>query len=684
MPKDKVRTYKFAIIALSVISVLVFAIAVCPAGAQNPVPVSARQAAQMPEYASRLAHNPTSHPAKAPGPPGTRSHPNEPQAGIIYENGPVNGTTDAWAVNFGYIVADSFPSLSTISGFDFYAWMFPGDKALTVDWSITSSPFGGVTYSSGTASVTDSFLSVNQYGYEIHKLTVSGINGAAGSGTNWFNLQNATTMQGNPLYWDENSGTGCNSPGCPSAAEESALGTIPSEAFDLQGDNACYSDAPGPGENQPAQAQSFNVIYNFTGGADGASPLGLTRDRAGNLYGVTAQGGNMGGSCSNYGCGVAFELINRGGGWVLNVLHSFTGNVNGDGETPSSRIVFGPDGSLYGVTGAGGNDGCYDYGCGTVFNLKPPATACRSALCEWVETVVYRFLGPASDHPAAGSCSVLQSLGQRWQRLPLGPLDGGDGMDPVGDPAFDRAGSLYGTARIGPEWWGGCGCGVSCGLVYKLTPSSGGWNETILYSFQGMDDGGSPLSGVILDADGNYYLTTTYSNMGSGTVWARSQQVHQFAKDGWDGARPAGGLIFDPAGNLFGTTARGGNGCGGCGCGTAFKIAYPYQPGDFQQLYSFRGVGSQFGWAGPQSSLVMDAAGNLYGTTTADGAYQRGSAFKLTPGTGGWTYTNLYDFTGGADGGGPSGLTLDGNGNLWGATSYGGTYGKGVIFEITP
>jgi hypothetical protein len=166
-------------------------------------------------------------------------------AQVIYDNGPVNGTVDAWTINFGYVVSDTLvcckvdsPGGDVMTGFDFWAWESPGDTALTVDWSVTSAEFGGTTLGSGTAKLTDTFISVNPYGFDIDKLTASGLNVALSAGTYWLNLQNATTAQGNPLYWDENSGVGCNSPGCPSSASESAVGTIPSEAFDIIGSNS--------------------------------------------------------------------------------------------------------------------------------------------------------------------------------------------------------------------------------------------------------------------------------------------------------------------------------------------------------------------------------------------------------------------------------------------------------------
>ena len=134
-----------------------------------------------------------------------------PALAPTYDNGPINGTTDAWTINFGYIVSDTFTSHngSNVTGFMFGVWEFPGDTMTSVDWSITSGENSGTVYGSGTASggsLSDSFISTNQYGYDIDKITVSGLNVALGSGTYWLNLQNAAVPSGDPVYWDENSG----------------------------------------------------------------------------------------------------------------------------------------------------------------------------------------------------------------------------------------------------------------------------------------------------------------------------------------------------------------------------------------------------------------------------------------------------------------------------------------------
>jgi len=164
-----------------------------------------------------------------------------------YDNGPINGSTDAWTINFGYVVSDTFTAYS-VPGFQFGVWLFPGDTVTAVDWSITSAEFGGTVYGSGTASgfnLSDKFISSNQYGYNIELITVSGVNVNLSGGTYWLNLSNASVPSGDPVYWDENSGVGCHGNGCPSQASESALGTIPSEAFTIGG--YCCGTTPEPG-----------------------------------------------------------------------------------------------------------------------------------------------------------------------------------------------------------------------------------------------------------------------------------------------------------------------------------------------------------------------------------------------------------------------------------------------------
>jgi uncharacterized repeat protein (TIGR03803 family) len=392
---------------------------------------------------------------------------------------------------------------------------------------------------------------------------------------------------------------------------------------------------------QLAQAQTFTVLHSFTGGAGGASPnAGVTLDAAGNVYGTTVYGGNSSNDCADGGtCGTVFRLKHGGSGWILDPLYAFHGE---DGGNPTARVIFGPDGTLYGTTSMGG----YQMD-GTVFNLRPSATACKNALCPWTETLVHEFMA------------------------------GQDGCVPgFGDLIFDTAGHLYGTT---------VDCGYyNSGAVFEVAKlPSGSWLENINYNFGYLYvQAQQPEAGVILDGQGNLYTTTPYGGSGGiGTVvqlvnspsgWTETD-LHSFT-DGSDGGFPYAGLIFDDAGNLYGATWYGGSGGGGA----VFELTPSDGGWTFTVIHSFTG-------AGPWASLTMDAAGNLYGTTVGDGAYGNGSVFKLTQSNGSWTYTSLHDFTGGGDGTGPvSNVTFDSSGNLYGTTSEGGTDGNGVVWEITP
>jgi uncharacterized repeat protein (TIGR03803 family) len=396
--------------------------------------------------------------------------------------------------------------------------------------------------------------------------------------------------------------------------------------------------------SQAAQAQSFQVLYNFTGAGDGANPYsGVTMDKAGNLYG-TAFGGGVAGN------GTVYQLKHKGSGWVLNVLYSFTGGSDGYG--PSQGVIFGPDGALYGTTSSGGQLGgpCDSVGCGTVFKLRPGPTACKTALCPWTKTALYAFQG------------------------------GADGIGPfLGDLVFDPVANIYGTTCCGGSLGGN-------GTVFELTPSGSGWTESVLHSFGGSGDGVQPWNGVTLDNGGNLYGTTTNggsSNAGMVFQLVRSmgwteKSPYSFA-DGNDGGYPLSGLIFDQEGNLYGATTDGGTGGGG----TVFVLTPSGGSWTYSVLSNLAGTP---GGCGPEGNLVMDQAGSLYGTTMCDGAYGFGSVFKLTPTSQPpWTYTSLHDFTGGNDGGYPLGVNviLDTNGNLYGTSSGGGTSGQGVVWEIT-
>jgi len=163
-----------------------------------------------------------------------------------YDNGPINGTTDAWTINFGYVVSDTFTvgaGGGTVGNISFGVWEFPGDTMQTVDFTITATENG--TGVGGTRNVTDTYVSTNQYGYNIDVISFNAGGIPLNQGTYWLNLANAVVPSGDPVYWDENSGTGCGGSGCPSSASESAVGTIPGEAFTI-GTGSSSGSTPEP------------------------------------------------------------------------------------------------------------------------------------------------------------------------------------------------------------------------------------------------------------------------------------------------------------------------------------------------------------------------------------------------------------------------------------------------------
>jgi len=379
-----------------------------------------------------------------------------------------------------------------------------------------------------------------------------------------------------------------------------------------------------------AHAQTYAILHNFDYCPDGSLPTStLIFDRAGNLYGTTEEGGrNCGGGGDD---GVVFQLKHKGDGWLLNPLHWFTAGAGGDdGAIPLDYggLTIGPDGAIYGSTNEGGITGCGGTcSLGTIFRLQPPPTACTAALCPWTMTLLYKFPG------------------------------GDNGAFPQSGVIFDAAGNLYGTTQFG--------------TAYEASPAQGGWTEQGIYNV-----GGELQAGFVMDSAGNLYT-------------AGNNQVMQFMpfEGGWiknilyifsgddNGTAPAGGVIFDSAGNLYGSTTHGGT----LGGGTIFELSPSGGGWTLSTLCNLAGNG------GPQSSLTMDAAGNLYGTTEYDGHFGGGSVFEATPNGNNWTCTDLHSFQQEGNGVAPlGGVTLDAGGNLYGTTSEGGSHGSGTIWEITP
>jgi uncharacterized repeat protein (TIGR03803 family) len=368
------------------------------------------------------------------------------------------------------------------------------------------------------------------------------------------------------------------------------------------------------------EARTFTVLYSFTGGADGANPYaGLARDASGNLYGTTEAGGET--SCNSpSGCGTVFKVDTTG---KQTVLHSFTGGT--DGGDPQAGLLRDSAGNFYGTTLGGGTGGG-----GTIFKIDATGK----------ETVLHTFAGK------------------------------GDGFWPYAGLIRDASGNLYGTT-----FHGGSNCirdyHSGCGTVFKVDTND---KWTVLHSFNyHMGDGSYPVAGLIQDASGNLYGTTSSGIVFEVDTNNKETVLYRFT-GGADGANPLAGLIQDAAGNLYGTTSAG----GANGFGTVFKVD---TTGNETVLYSFAGG---VDGAGPQAGLLRSANGNLYGTTAAGGDTSCtpsgcGTVFKLDS-TG--KETVLHSFTG-LDGRAPlGGLVRDGAGNLYGTTSAGGAHGFGVVFKL--
>ena len=171
-------------------------------------------------------------------------------AQTLYENGPINGETDAWTINFGFAIGNSFTvsgATGTVNGLTIGVWLFPGDVLESAEVSITDQPvFGGTTYFDQTVNLTQSNCFVNDYAYNVCTETATFNGPTLNGGTYWLNLQNAEVPSGDPVYWDENSGVGCHSEGCPSEGNN-GFGTLPSEAFTILGNGGGTGSTPEPG-----------------------------------------------------------------------------------------------------------------------------------------------------------------------------------------------------------------------------------------------------------------------------------------------------------------------------------------------------------------------------------------------------------------------------------------------------
>jgi uncharacterized repeat protein (TIGR03803 family) len=381
------------------------------------------------------------------------------------------------------------------------------------------------------------------------------------------------------------------------------------------------------------------VLYTFQGGSDGAEPLAnFISDKAGNLYGVTGNGGIQ---CdgSQLGCGTVFQLAppaHKGGKWTKTILHEFAGNGS-DGASPAPpRLVMDNAGNLYGTTMNGGREDL-----GTIYRLTPPATSHGT----WKEKVLYNFKGSPDG----------------WQ--PGGLVLGLDG-------------SYYGVTTYGGNRGGD-------GTVFQFSKTAGGtWKEKVIYRFRNGLDGSAPSSfeTLAVDKKGNLFGTTLV-----GTAFRLSPRTgapwKELTLSNYIGAAICAGLILDKAGSLYGTNTASGQ----YGAGFVFELS-PAQDGTWTTttLYTFTG-GSDGRY--PYDSLIFDGKGNLYGTTYSSGPGDGGGVvFKLTPPQKGadWTETVLHSFQGGADGASPSGGLLKKSGTFYGTTQSGGTANNGTVFSLRP
>jgi uncharacterized repeat protein (TIGR03803 family) len=386
---------------------------------------------------------------------------------------------------------------------------------------------------------------------------------------------------------------------------------------------------------------TYKTLYSFAGGTDGAYPVAkLMLDSNGNLYGITNSGGNH--ECDSSlstGCGTVFRLTRHAGAsWSESVLHVFSQTI--DGGNPSAAIMDAA-GDLYGATQYYG-----PFANGTLWQLKPNAGDV------WSEQILHTFRGLRDGFWCFGL-------------------------------SFDYRGQLSGTTYAGGT--------NDDGLVFHLERQSDGkWRDVVLYDFAGgANDGSSPGAAVSFAADGRLYGTTYEGGPHlTGTVFEM-----QHNSSGWnekpiyifnglpfgkssDGTNPSTGVIVDKAGNIYGSTNYGGPD----GVGTVYELRPNGEGGWSETLLHIFTDRADVAYPG---DLIFDPAGNLY--SVASGRSTFGSVFKLSPTAGErWKITVLHDFKGGADGATPSGLVRDADGNFYGTTTYGGTSGFGVVFQITP
>ena len=435
-----------------------------------------------------------------------------------------------------------------------------------------------------------------------------------------------------------------------------------------------------------------SVLYSFTNqGGDGAYLYSkLIKDSDGSLYGVTTGGG-----LNNNG--TVFKITLDG---KITNLYSFT-DLNGDGVNPEGGLTKGLDGNLYGTTKYGGNKTCnwngQDFlGCGTVYKITAnglkgnihsftstaDGTNPFSGLIMGFDGFLYGTTQTGGSINNAGAVYKISQTGIVESVISSFSGVNGDGALPVGNLIMDNIGNLYGTTFAG-------GSLNNKGTVYKIDPAG---NKSILYAFTGINgDGANPSSNLLLAKDGTLYGTTQYGGIscainsdGCGTVFkitpdGKESTLYNFSGANGDGANPYAGLIMDDAGNLYGTTQYGGSKCSinSNGCGTVFKIT---ADGAESTIHLFTGVNGD--GANPTANLIIDSNLSLYGTTEYGGIGGNGTIFKITSDG---LESIIYGFTAGNyDGANPTAsLIMDKYNSIYGTTTKGGSFNQGSLFKLT-
>jgi uncharacterized repeat protein (TIGR03803 family) len=389
-----------------------------------------------------------------------------------------------------------------------------------------------------------------------------------------------------------------------------------------------------------------------------------------------------------------FVLVAAAGAQTYSVLTNFDG-TNG-GAVYATPLIDG-SGNIFGTTQEGGSGNCgvvYELvsdGVGGYTNKTLYSFTCGDDGADPYGGVVMDSEGNLYGTTLIGgayACGVVYELvnhgGGSYALEVIHAFTGGrDGSSPQGDLVRVK-GSLYGVTALA-----GGGCEKGCGTVYRLTKSGSKWIETVLHVFNDPGDGEEPAAGVAIDRSGNIYGTTaTGGSLGDGTVFRLSPQssgnyketiLHSF-DFGKSGCYITSGVVLDSAGNLYGTAFFCG---GGDRYGTVYQLKHSGSKYEFRVILRFNGTNGEHPYDAP-GHLEVDSSGNVYGTADAGGAYDYGVVFKLARGS--FLYTDLHDFnSNGTDGYAPyGGVSFDSLGNLYGTTIAGGSGngGFGTVWRI--